>query len=48
MKRDEILETAKRCVCGDREQDYESPEKNFERIAEFWSTYMGYGTERRC
>ena len=42
MKREEILDTAKRCVCGDREQDYGSPEKNFERIAEFWSTYMGY------
>ena len=42
MKREEILDAAKRCVCGDREQDYGSPEKNFERIAEFWSTYMGY------
>ena len=42
MKRAEILETAKRCVCGDREQDYGSPESNFERIAEFWSTYSGY------
>ena len=42
MTRDEILDAAKRCVCGDREQDYGSPEKNFERIAEFWSTYMGY------
>lgn len=29
MKRSEILETAKRCVCGDREQDYGSPENNF-------------------
>ena len=42
MERSEILDAAKRCVCGDREQDYGSPEKNFERIAEFWSTYMGY------
>ena len=42
MKREEILDAAKRCVCGDREQDYGSPEKNFEKIAEFWSTYMGY------
>ena len=42
MERSEILEAAKRCVCGDREQDYGSPEKNFEKIAEFWSTYMGY------
>lgn len=29
MKRSEILESAKRCVCGDREQDYGSPENNF-------------------
>ena len=42
MERSEILEAAKRCVCGDREQDYGSPEDNFEKIAEFWSTYMGY------
>lgn len=42
MKREEILDAAKRCVCGDREQDYGTPEKNFEIIAEFWSTYMGY------
>lgn len=26
MKREEILDAAKRCVCGDREQDYGSPE----------------------
>lgn len=42
MKRAEILDTAKTCVCGDREQDYGSPEKNFERIANLWSDYMGY------
>ena len=42
MKREEILDAAKRCVFGDREQDYGSPERNFEKIAEFWSTYMGY------
>ena len=43
MKRAEILEAAKTCVCGNREQDYGSPEKNFERIAYFWSAYLGYG-----
>lgn len=41
MKRHEILKTAEKCVCGDREQDYGSPESNFNRIAEFWSTYLG-------
>lgn len=42
MKRAEILDTAKTCVCGDREQDYGSPERNFERIAEMWQAYLGY------
>ena len=41
MKRAEILDTAKTCVCGDREQDYGSPEYNFKRIAELWTAYMG-------
>ena len=40
MKRTEILEAAKRCVCGDREQDYGSPESNFKRIANLWSAYL--------
>ena len=40
MKRTEILDAAKRCVCGDREQDYGSPENSFETIAKFWSTYL--------
>ena len=26
MKRSEILEAARRCVCGEREQDYGTPE----------------------
>ncbi len=41
MNRPEILETAKRCVCGDREQDYGSPEKNFDTIANLWNAYLG-------
>ena len=41
MNRKEILDTAQKCVCGDREQDYGSPENNFGRIAEFWTTYKG-------
>ena len=40
MKRPEILEAAQRCVCGDREQDYGSPENNFKRIANLWSAYL--------
>ena len=42
MKRPEILEAAKRCVCGDREQDYGSPENNFRTIATMWEAYLGY------
>lgn len=38
--RSDILDLAKRCVCGDREQDYGSPEQNFERIAEMWESYL--------
>ena len=41
MKRKEVLEQALRCVCGDREQDYGSPENNFGKIAHFWTTYLG-------
>ena len=41
MTRPEILEAARQCVCGDREQDYGSPENNFQRIAEFWNAYFG-------
>ena len=40
MHRKEILEHAMKCVCGDREQDYGSPENNFQRIATFWSDYL--------
>ena len=42
MKREEILDAAKRCVCGDREQDYGSPEQNFGLIADLWSVYTGH------
>lgn len=40
MTRNEILEAAKTCVSGDREQDYGSPENNFQMIAEFWTSYL--------
>lgn len=40
MTRPEILAAAERCVCGDRETDYGGPERNFARIAEFWTTYL--------
>lgn len=40
MTRPEILDTAKTCVCGQREQDYGRPENNFERIAALWNAYL--------
>lgn len=40
MKREEVLEAAKTCVCGHREQDYGEPERNFECIADLWSAYL--------
>ena len=33
MTRKEILETAEKMVNGDRQDDYGTPEQNFERIA---------------
>ena len=41
MTRPEILDAAKKCVCGQRETDYGSPEQNFERIANLWNAYLG-------
>ena len=41
MTRPEILDTAKKCVCGDREQDYGTPEQNFGTIAQLWTAYKG-------
>ena len=38
--REEVLAEAKKCVCGDREQDYGSPENNFVTIASFWTRYL--------
>lgn len=43
MTRAEILEQARKCVCGDREQDYGSPENNFRLIATLWEAYMKVG-----
>ena len=40
MTREEILDDAKKCVCGDRDQQYWKPEKSFEAIAELWACYL--------
>lgn len=40
VTRSEILEAARVCVCGEREQDYGSPEDNFTTIGLLWSVYL--------
>ena len=40
MTRKDILAAAERCVCGEREQDYGSPEDNFTVIADLWADYL--------
>ena len=40
MKRAEILEAARICVCGERQQDYGTPENNFETIGLLWGVYL--------
>lgn len=44
MTRKGILDAAEACVCGQREQDYGSPEDNFRTIAELWRQYI----QARC
>ena len=40
QKRAEILESAKRCICNDRDIQYGSPKGSFEEIAFRWSHYL--------
>ena len=40
MTREEILDTAKSIVCGERQDQYGNPEDNFERIADLWGAYL--------
>lgn len=40
LTRVDILHAAEKCVCGQREQDYGTPEDNFETIAGLWETYL--------
>lgn len=38
--REQLLDEAKAIVCGDRDQQYGTPEDNFEIIAKLWSAYL--------
>ena len=40
MKRSEILDEAKRIVCGEREEQYGGPEDNFKLIGRLWTEYI--------
>jgi hypothetical protein len=42
VTRETILDKAKTCVCGQRADDYGTPEDNFTIIADLWSTYTGH------
>lgn len=39
-KREECLDTAKKIVVGDREEQYSGPEDSFAQIAEHWNAYL--------
>ena len=41
MNREQTLKEAARCVNGQRQQDYGTPEDNFSRIADLWTAYYG-------
>ena len=43
MTRSDVLKRAQSCVCGDREEDYGSPEQSFEVIAHLWTAYLNRG-----
>ena len=40
LTRADILHAVEKCVCGQRETDYGTPEDNFETIAGLWKTYL--------
>lgn len=40
MNRSEILTAAEKCVNGNRQQDYGTPERSFETIAALWNAYL--------
>ena len=43
--RKRVLSEAERCVCGQREQDYGTPEDSFQKIGTFWTVYLDYAAK---
>lgn len=40
MLRGDVLDTAKGLITGNREEQYGSPQANFQRIADMWNAYL--------
>ena len=40
MNRSEILDKAKECINGDRDETYGNPENSFKRISSLWEVYL--------
>jgi hypothetical protein len=40
LPREECLETARRIISGNREEQYSGPEDSFRQIAEHWNAYL--------
>ena len=43
--RKRVLSEAEKCVCGQREQDYGTPEDSFQKIGTFWTAYLNYAVK---
>ena len=39
--REAYLDKAKQCICGKRQEEYGTPEDNFNVIGLYWSAYLG-------
>lgn len=46
LTRADILHAAEKCVCGQHETDYGTPEDNFKTIAELWEAYLNKACTR--
>lgn len=46
LTRADILHAAEKCVCGQRETDYGTPEDNFKAIAKLWEAYLNKACTR--
>jgi hypothetical protein len=46
MTRESILETAKQCVCTDRQNQYGTPENSFNIISHLWEDYLSARGQR--